>query len=417
MDDITLSVPESVDAAYLVPMPRRSGDPDEIVRSFVRRTVDGPFREALLETLDDPTHTLRVVSAHDLGPLPLSLLAAFGASKEQLRALKRATQFVIAGTAFHPCFPPMHEWMARTIAVGLAEAWESPVFDAQTPRILDVETVRQSIPDGSGRVRVVDYVVIPQSMGDRGIWATTKGLGRFGLPELQVQGIPPHAADAWSRVISGMCFRLLTWWWEQVQFDELPSFVSLPAELAVSTPDIAAAFLDEVTGEERSVTLRLGLNPSQPGFDTFLEVMPPVTFPRSAGEFMVHVCDELFGRSEVDVRVPADGLAMDRAIAKARASLPNARQRFLSGSLSVSERLIVKHRLDVKGGNEYPWAVVTDWRSPRHLDGVSMSDALGDDSVRAGRPIRIRASRVVDWGIWENGTCTEGGWTDAVARG
>jgi hypothetical protein len=62
------------------------------------------------------------------------------------------------------------------------------------------------------------------------------------------------------------------------------------------------------------------------------------------------------------------------------------------------------------------WAYVTSWKSPEKVLGSSAGDVLTDPAIRAGRPVAIDATAIVDWAVWIDGQgIIEGGQTDAVA--
>jgi hypothetical protein len=80
--------------------------------------------------------------------------------------------------------------------------------------------------------------------------------------------------------------------------------------------------------------------------------------------------------------------------------------------------LIVKHRLAADHRSEFVWSVVTGWADPDTVQAMAMNDAELDATVRIGRPLRIAAAAIVDWGFWRDGEgVIEGGWTNRVLGG
>src|SRR5260221_461735 len=60
-------------------------------------------------------------------------------------------------------------------------------------RLLPVESHDATI-DGTGIVAVGDAVIVPVSQSAQGLpWFTTSGLGRYGLPDLSLEGAPSGA--------------------------------------------------------------------------------------------------------------------------------------------------------------------------------------------------------------------------------
>jgi hypothetical protein len=85
---------------------------------------------------------------------------------------------------------PIHEWAARATAAALAAELGVPLVDTLIPRVMDAGKAMASLPDPDGLFRLSDWVLVLHSAGNRGLWVTSKGLGRFGLPELQAGNVP-----------------------------------------------------------------------------------------------------------------------------------------------------------------------------------------------------------------------------------
>ena len=415
-DPLVLPVPDTVSATYVVPVAWPPADhPIELARLYVRDRLEEPLRSLVLALAEGPLVTIDVLAAGDAPPIPVELLHVFGASEADVRATSEAAHLVVVHATYRPGWPPAHEWAARALAAGVAGAVGSPVMDTFVPQLLTIEQIERSLPDGDGELRLASWVLVPQSAGGNGLWVTTKGMGRFGLPELQAENVPPQLAHAMAQLFSGLGRALLRWWVGAVGGGEPQAFVELPEPFEVSTADVAAAYGEPAPAEVTTVALRLATDPGQPPGDSFLSVVPPDDYGRSSGEFFAEVCAALFGQGEDDVRGPADPEAMARAIATARGSLDDIRARFVEERLALDQRLLVKFRLDAPGGSEYPWLFVTSWRSPDRIHGTSANDALHDATVRVGRPLVVSADTVVDWALWVDGQgMVEGGWTDAA---
>lgn len=419
-DHLPLPVPELVGALYLIPTSTPPADPLELVLTHLATEVDDPLRGLATHLLGGPLAPIEVLDAATAPPLPLQLLRVFGATDAEVDAVAAASHLVTVQAHFRPGWPPAHEWCARLAAAVIGAALDAPVIDAAVTRLGAAADLRATLPDRAGGVRAVDWLVVPQSAGDHGHWMTTKGLGRFGLPELQTTNVPPQLTEPWTRVMSGAAQALLQWWHQAIGPD--PTFVALPRTLTVTLDDLAAAYGEPEPASSPAppaITLRLELDPSPDGGDTFLDLLPPIDFSASKGEFLAQAVDALLDAPEGQIRyAPPDDDAMDRAIAEARSHLEEVRHRFTTGGIDLEGRLIVKFRLVVPDGNEYPWLFVTSWPSPGTLHGTSANDAVGDPSVRVGRPLVVAADDVVDWAIWIDGEgIVEGGGTNAALGG
>ncbi|PTA44004.1 DUF2314 domain-containing protein [Micromonospora sp. RP3T] len=415
-DFLPVPVPESLDATYLVPidgLPRVS--PKTAVEGLTGRLA-GPVHGLAKQMLDSPLMSVDTRSISEFPELPPDLLAAFGATDEQLARLAAATHLVVVQAEYRPGWPPAHEWAARAVAAAIAETVGGDVVDVFGLQFLDPATALRSLPDEQGRVRLVDWVLVPYSSDADGLWFTTKGLRRFGLLELQAQGVPDHLTRAWGAVMTGAARRLLRDWTDGLAGEEVPAFVQLPVLATVTGHDIAVAYGNpEQHGATAPVLLRLELDPAtDPDADSFLSLNPPPGHPGPPGRYFAAACATLFNGIQPDVRYTRTDDAMSRAVATARAALGDIRARFLAGGLPAESQLVVKYGLPGDDGPEYVWAGVTSWDAPERIVGASATDATTDPSVRIGSPVVVEASDVVDWAVLDGTGVLEGGWTQAV---
>lgn len=415
-DFLPIPVPESLSATYLVPMaglPRVS--PKTAVRALQGRLAE-PVHGLATQMLDSPLMTVDTRSIDEFPQLPPDLLSAFGATEAQLTRLAAASHLVVVQAEYRPGWPPAHEWAARAVAAAVAESVDGDVVDVFGLQFLDPATALRSLPDAQGRVRLVDWVLVPYSSDAEGLWFTTKGLRRFGLLELQTQGVPDHLTRAWGAVMTGAARRLLRDWTDGLAGEEVPAFVQLPVLATVTGHDIAVAYGNpEQHGATAPVLLRLELDPAtDPEADSFLSLRPPPGHPGPAGKYFAAACATLFSGIQPDVRYARPGDAMSKAIATARAGLDDIRARFLAGSLPPESQLVVKYGLPGDEGPEFVWAGVTSWEVPERIVGASASDANTDPTVRIGSPVVVESADVVDWALLDGTGVIEGGWTQAV---
>ncbi|GHJ13997.1 MULTISPECIES: DUF2314 domain-containing protein [unclassified Micromonospora] len=415
-DFLPVPVPESLDATYLVPidgLPRVS--PKTAVEGLTGRLA-GPVHGLAKQMLDSPLMSVDTRSISEFPELPPDLLAAFGATDEQLARLAAATHLVVVQAEYRPGWPPAHEWAARAVAAAIAETVGGDVVDVFGLQFLDPAAALRSLPDEQGRIRLVDWVLVPYSSDADGLWFTTKGLRRFGLLELQAQGVPDHLTRAWGAVMTGAARRLLRDWTDGLAGEEVPAFVQLPVLATVTGHDIAVAYGNpEQHGATAPVLLRLELDPAtDPDADSFLSLNPPPGHPGPPGRYFAAACATLFNGIQPDVRYTRTDDAMSRAVATARSALGDIRARFLAGGLPAESQLVVKYGLPGDDGPEYVWAGVTSWDAPERIVGASATDATTDPSVRIGSPVVVEASDVVDWAVLDGTGVLEGGWTQAV---
>ena len=136
-----------------------------------------------------------------------------------------------------PGWPPLHEWVTRTLAAVAARELRADVVDVLDQRVLTASTVWASLPDPRGRVRLSDWVSVaysPESREHDDYWCTTTGLRRFGLPELQALAVPAALIEGWAPTMTGIAARLLAAWRAALITNEGAAFVQLPSTLTVS---------------------------------------------------------------------------------------------------------------------------------------------------------------------------------------
>ncbi|NUT33228.1 MAG: hypothetical protein HOV79_09150 [Hamadaea sp.] len=294
-DLVTLSVPKAVEATYVV---TTSSPPDDIDAAALRAAerLPEPIRTAVVQMLDTPLLSLQLMPADEAPPLPTHLLRVFGASPVQLGAAASASHVVVCQAVYRVAWPPVHEWHARGLAAALAQELNGTLVDAATPRLLESRAALASLPGEDFRIALTRWILIPQSPDEGGVWLTTNGLDRYGLPELQVLDVPPELAAPWTAVLNGVATALLDTWYEALEGQEEPPFVNLPAELIISSSDVAEAYGEPEPDPERNAGVRLRLDPPD-DFDeqTFLTVEPTGDFDGSREDYLAQVCDDLFG--------------------------------------------------------------------------------------------------------------------------
>lgn len=418
-ENLILPVPELISAVYLVPVPLSAQAAEDRATAGLSARVASPVAVAARMMLDGGALTVHAVSSSSLPPVPGPLQEYLGVARELVRAVAEASDFVAVRASGPPGWPPMHEWAGRACAAVLAAQCGVPLVDAVIPKILAADAALRTLPRAQdARFRLADWMSVFHSAGIGGLGMTTKGLGRFGLPELQARNVPPQLGQAWTRVLTGLASNLLGSWLNALRDRAEPAFAQLSAVLEVGEGDIARAYDAPVT-EGAAVPVRLTFDPSpQDSTDSFLSVQPPDEYPASAGEFLAGVCTALFGQHELPIRYLAPSDEMQRAMQDARAALPAVRTRFLAGDLPPRAQLMIKHEISAPGQAEYPWAYVTSWTDPARVLGNAAGDATLDLGIRTGRPIVVATETIIDWAIWIDGKgIIEGGRTNVIAQG
>jgi hypothetical protein len=420
-DSVTLPVPEVLAAVYLVPASMPAEAATAQARAAITRHVAEPLRGIVNGMLDRPILTMRLRPASALPAVPTQLQEYLGADPAHIRTVSAAAALITVRAVSFPGSPPMHELAARAAAAALAAELDLPVVDTRVPQILAPGAALAALPGQDRRLPVAHWVQVFLATQASGVRITTKGLSRFGLPELQLHNVPPQLGRPCTMALTGLASRLIGLWWAALRGDSRPAFVELPGTVEITGADVARAYQAAPEGGGQA-TVRLAFDPATDDrSDSFLTVLPPAGYTASAGEHLSGMCDALFGTDPPELRWVAPATeAMDRAMNTARQTIPAARARFLAGELPPSAQLMVKHRVAPTApqdrAEEFVWAYVTSWREPGTVLGNSADDAVRDPQIRAGRPVVIDAATIVDWAVWIDGPgIVEGGWTNEVA--
>lgn len=415
-ENLILPVPDMLQATYLVPTGGGSAAAKQHAIAALRTRVPDPVGTVARKMLEVGAVRVASVPGSAIPALPAELQEHLGIDRDALDFVSHASSFVSFSAAWPPGWPPVHEAAARGCAAALAADLGAPLVDTFVPIVLEADSAIAALPDAASQLKLSEWVLVLQSAASGGLWMTTKGMGRFGLPELQVLNVPPQLGSPWTSLLLGVCARLLDLWLNALRARDGAAFVEVPSVFEVGEADVADVYSADPQGGGR-VLVRLSFDPAaDDSADSFLTVQPPDDVPFSAGEYLAYASSEVLGDPGQEVRYLPQTSAMKQAIQAARSELPTVRSRFTDGDLPLGARLMVKHARETSDRTEYPWAYVNSWNDPATVLGSSASDGVHDAQVRAGRPIVVGADAIVDWAIWVEGRgIIEGGVTNAVA--
>jgi hypothetical protein len=288
LDSVVLPVPRRLLALYAVAAPTNAED-------------------TTLAEVADPAAGL-VVSAlpAEQAPLPpASLLRAMGSSAQAVARLEQAAAVVVVQALGDAGWPPTHELAARRAAGRLASALDGVVVDLAVPRVLAdavvAEAARVDVAGALETFRLVDWLLLPYSMEPGGLWFTTKGMRRFGVPELQSRAVPDRYRNAWGAVLSGIGYVLLSDHWSALsQEPEIP-FREVAAEHCLTLRDVASAYSDKARAAddpalEGGAWFRIELDPAtHEDADSFVTIGPPAGFAGEEAAWCRSVVSAVFG--------------------------------------------------------------------------------------------------------------------------
>lgn len=387
----------------------------EQVRSWIHTQAPPAIRSGLEEFLERPLLALQVA---DRGAFPepeLALLQALSSVEEEEGRYRDATHVVSIVCPDLAAAPHMGYWGCLATAEALAASLRGVAVDLQLPRLLAPREQAQRW-DGAPTLAVSSHIVVPTSIGRSGLaWMTTRGMGKFGLPELEVRDVSPGMEQALVAVVNGAAQFLLEALEEAVR-----EAGSVRRELVL--PRLARMTVGHITRAAGSGAGRppegvrgwsdVGLSyiPGRGRGSDFVRLCPPTRERQPAGVWLAGLVADFVRLEDPVSFVSSDSEEMETARLRALHEWPAIRERFQKG-LPPGHTLYVKHGFPSPDrDSEFMWVAVTGYRSG-FVEGVLSNEPCYRLDLRCGQEVRFPEAEVYDWLISRPGGDTEGGYT------
>ena len=412
---------QPVFAVYFAPGPGGLPDLDAAARDlddWASAHIPSPLREAVAAFRKAGLLTVSVRPADQLPPLPIELLQFIGLGELEDR-IARASTHVVLVLAKDVNMPPRAGlWAALAAALSVRDLVEGVIFDPEALRIVKPQDAMGWFSP-NGEVRVAQHIIVPFSIGDRGLgWMTTRGLSKFGVPDIELRDLPPNL-DKLSIFMNGVAQHLV-----EAAFREVAARKStvdrleLPGEISIDRAQVARALRAKPDGppaDDIRVTaaIRFDSDQSTSG-PPMIRIERPPSFSGDTGVWLNHVAGELLGATHKTLMAKTEGDSMQRAHERALSELPQVKQRFLSG-LKPGEVLYIKYGFPTTtGSREYLWAAVNRWQGTRLTVQVA-NDPHEVEGLRMGMTVLLEEADIFDWMLQLPGDRSEGGYTSKVA--
>jgi len=415
-------------------------DAEDMIWNWLQDNVKEPLREAIITCFEQENLSLELYECEGVPSPPEELLRAFNPGEVEERRFLEATHVVLIETVELLLPPRVGLWAAITAARGLATSLPGAVIlDPEYPRLLPLSVAKEPLPE-EGYLRAVDHILIPYSHDPRTeqLWMTTRGMGRFGLPDLELRDVPPNLAPSLLPVMNGVAQRLLEAAMYHVQeagpisgFERI-STLPLRSEMTLRMADIRRAYahseeeaeqvedpelseeIEGVLGESR---IRLTVHGDAKREPILIRILPPYQEAQAdtgdMGIWLNSLLTDLIGSDPQLAVVETGDEAMEAAHQNALAELPRIRTRFQNG-FRLGEVLHIKHGFPIPGGaHEYMWIAVTGWREGR-IRGQLANDPQYRSDLRAGQNVEIGEEEVYDWLIVHTDGSIEGAFTNRL---
>lgn len=411
---IKLTIPKHVISAFLVPMAKPPANLKQAVLDSAKKNLDVKSNEVIRELLESGDMTFKQFSAKDAPLPPPGLLSASGCSEENEAVFRGAQKFVMLLIKSKPEWPPAGQIYGSAAANAFAHDHGCLVLDLRSMNVSSPNQPAEIILPHKGQPRFTDHIMVIASHGKTGDWFTTKGLDLFGMPDLQLLDAPPNFSPNLTRIINGLAWKLASLSTSSKKVSgsdifELPSTIELTAE------DLDTA-CQGVTQAKGKVNIHLRLDKETSDSPEFLTIVVPPGEVASAGEYLSSVCKQLFGQTKSEVVYTKRTSEMEDAMAKAKASLPDIRARFIAGKLPKGAGLAVKFPFEYEGNTEFLWAYVDAWEKPEIINCHCANNSDLAPTYKVGQPLELKANSIADWMLEVNGEQTEGGFTNKVLK-
>lgn len=294
MEDLVLSVPETLPALYAVPCVSQNGELLHLARDGVAAHVAEPLRSLAMRLLGTEILPITIRPTGSFHVLPPTACDS-AVPAEQVQLVAEAEEFIAFGSLLRPMPGPLHEWLTRAAAASFAAECGLPLVDGYTRTIMTADRLLSTLPgspelaEADGGFCLTDWVAI--RVGDDGL--TTSGLGRFGLPELRITDVPPDHYLAWGLALVGLGQRLHSVLRYELRRMPEVAFVQVPAELTVTPADLGRAQGLPFHGEA-GLRVQLVLDPAvNDTLHSYLAVEAPADWTGTKAEHRVALRDVL----------------------------------------------------------------------------------------------------------------------------
>lgn len=277
---VTITVPEKISAGFVVATDQDPGD----IPVAIKRALPGSLMEAIAERIGTPRLTIAGYRADDS---PWDLHRVESVNEEDVIEIEQATHHIGVLCVLPAAHLPFGLHLARVTATAIAESVGGVPADLDTGQVVPPLLRSENLDDF---VLAHDWIGVPPpsywyadrcTAGEDDIDAcacvdlVTRGLRRFGLPELEIRGVACAHGIAALNLLRATAQRLLP-------LGTRPGEHTLPSELPLTSGDFSAYWGGRAhLWDDGPVPVRLiQVAPHRLG------LVPPVKFPGTLNEWL-----------------------------------------------------------------------------------------------------------------------------------
>lgn len=269
------------------------------------------------------------------------------------------------------------------------------------------------------RSQVVQSNVLIDLLDEDGaLWAHSHGMRKFGLPDIELEGVPKEFGVAAAKLIMRACESL-------AELRSKSSIISQPLRLTESPvlcgfeyrkPDAeghfpAGSFLLSPYTSDDSLTSETSLSDA---LKVFSRVSGPARVPV---EKMALKSDAPAAKTDI---ISPDLIVLRKRILdahrQARGALDIFRKSFQESNLTENRVHAVKVGFPAHGGQyEWMWVSLNAWRGKSLVGFLENAPVLRKD-LQKGAKVRINEAEIFDWVIANGNSILDGGFTEQVVH-
>jgi uncharacterized protein YegJ (DUF2314 family) len=420
---VTIPLKSQLDAVYVVYFAPAEGLPEQAslqqtAAAWQDANLKSPLRDDLAKFRDTGFLTFQVEKVGELPRPPVNLLRYTGLGEVEERILNDATHAVVVRCADMNAPPRFGLWSALAASLAVAGRLKGLVFDPEALRIFKLDAARRWFTE-RGNIAASQHIIVPFSLGHKaGLgWMTTRGMSKFGFPDLELRDVSPNL-DRLSILMNSVAQLLIEAGMRKtVETGGKADQLDVPGEVAIEPELVAKAQGRETTADspQPAAAIRVGLqfDPKGRSPDPLMIRLVPPEGERDTGVWLNKVAGVLLGSTSNPRMVKTASERMQEAHTRAIAEMPYAKKRFADG-LRPGELLFVKHGFETQSGSqEYLWLVVTQWPG-QHVVGQLANDPHDVPGLKIGQTVTVAEADLFDWMIQLPGDQSEGGYTSQV---
>jgi uncharacterized protein YegJ (DUF2314 family) len=419
---------------------------NEFIHTWLDMHTAPPLREEIEGFIAEGFLQPQIARRDQMPELPEDSLRAYNPGEIEECRFRDATHIALVGTQDVILAPRVGYWAAVAVARALATHFVGGVIlDLEFPRLLPREKHLEDLPP-QGTIHVTEHILVTVGPdGQRGHCTMfTRGMMRFGLPDLEMQDVPANLVKSMLLVVNGVAQYLVEQSTQAAEaceaqggedLDEL-RHLEIAEEILLTRENVRLSYKkrgeepqealrQEEEQHEQSETsaaeggvvpLRLALHLA-PDSPPLLHILPPRSVTTSLPIWYNQLLSDLFGAASMrDIpTLVRTAQTNDPTVLQAQQeslkTLTQVKRRFQNGFRS-GEVLYIKHGFLLTSGNhEYMWINVTHWDESGEIRGQLANDPRSRLDLRVGQEVSLLESDVFDWLITYLDGRTEGGHT------